>query len=91
MIVRIQGEGQYRLDDATITEINVLDEALGAALEAGDDQFAVALAAMISMVREAGEELEDEELEGSDVILPSEDATAEEVKALLANDGLIPG
>jgi hypothetical protein len=91
MIVRIQGEGQYRLADATIDEINVLDEVLGQALESGDEEFAVALAAILEKVHEAGEELAADELVESDVILPGGDATADEVKAMLSDEGLIPG
>lgn len=91
MIVRISGEGQYRLDDATIDEINALDDALEAALKAGDPEFAGALAAMLDKIRERGEMLADEELLESDVILPPSDATAAEVLEMLADDGLVPG
>lgn len=90
MIVRISGEGQYRLDDATIDELNELDAAIEAALE-DDEAFAVALAAILDKVRADGEELADEELLESDVILPPADATADDVRAMLKSDGLIPG
>ena len=89
MIVRISGEGQYRLRDDAIDRINVLDDALEAALDTED--FAAALAALIDEVRAVGEALADEELLASDVVLPPADATAEEVKAMLSDDGLIPG
>mgnify|MGYP001346001715 CR=1 FL=1 len=92
MIVRISGEGQYRLDDTTIEELNQLDAALESALEADDDAaFAAALGAMLDRVRAAGVELADEELLESDVILPAAEATADEVRAVLKSDGLIPG
>ena len=90
MIVRISGEGQYRLDDATIDELNELDAAVEAALD-DQEEFDVALAAMLAKVRSDGEELADEELVESDVILPSSDATVEDVRAMLKSDGLIPG
>ena len=89
MIVRISGEGQYRLSDDAIDRINVLDDALEAALDT--EGFAAALAALIDEVRAVGEALADEELLASDVVLPPADATAEEVKAMLSDDGLIPG
>lgn len=89
MIVRISGEGQYRLDDAALNRINELDSALEVALET--EGFAVALTALLDEVRSLGEPLADDELLGSDVVLPPADATAEEVKALLSEDGLIPG
>ena len=91
MIVRIQGEGQYRLDNGAIQEINRLDEALGDSLGRGEAEFQLALAAIEGVVRERGSRLADEELVESDVILPPSDATAEEVRAMLNDDGLIPG
>jgi hypothetical protein len=89
MIVRISGEGQYRLDDAAQARINELDAALEAALQG--EGFSSALAALLDEVRAIGQLLDDEELAGSDVVLPSADATAEEVRGMLTDDGLIPG
>lgn len=89
MIVRISGEGQYRLDDAALTRINELDAALESALDT--DGFSTALAALLDEVCSLGEPLADDELLGSDVVLPPQDATADEVKAMLSEDGLIPG
>jgi hypothetical protein len=45
----------------------------------------------LSKVRELGEPLPDDSLEPSELILPSPDATLEEVRDLLSDDGLIPG
>ena len=42
-------------------------------------------------VRSRGVQLADDELLTSDVVLPPQDATAKEVRALLNEDGLIPG
>lgn len=91
MIVRIQGEGQYRLDDSGIQEINRLDDALGLSLDQGQAQFHAALAEIEGLVRERGSRLADEELVESDVILPPSDATVDEVRAMLNDEGLIPG
>lgn len=91
MIIRIQGEGQYRLADAELEEINRLDAVLEAALAAGDDGVAEALAALLAEVRTAGAELADDELVESDVILPASDATADELRQMLGDDGLVPG
>ncbi|MFC9955139.1 hypothetical protein ACFVIN_32780, partial [Streptomyces prasinus] len=47
----------------------------------------------LDRVHELGEPLPDDALEPSDLILPSPDATIEEVRRLLSDDGdgLIPG
>ena len=92
MIVRIMGEGQYRVPDEHLRDFNVHDEALAAAVTAGDRAaFSSALAALLSYVRSAGTGLPDEELVASDLVLPSPSATIEEVAELSGDDGLIPG
>jgi hypothetical protein len=92
MIVRIMGEGQYTVPDSQLDSLNVHDGQLTAALDAADEPaFRTALAAMLAEVKETGERLPDEELVESDVVLPSPLATLDEVRGLLADDGLIPG
>ncbi|GGP00843.1 PspA-associated protein PspAA [Wenjunlia tyrosinilytica] len=92
MIVRIMGEGQVRLADSHLTRLNELDDALLAAMDNGDDaSFRLTLNALLDAVRELGEPLPDDSLEPSELILPSSDASLEEVRAMLRDDGLIPG
>ncbi|MEU5315625.1 hypothetical protein ABZ835_00070 [Streptomyces sp. NPDC047461] len=92
MIVRIMGEGQVRLADSHLAELNKLDDELLAEMENGDGPgFRRTFEALLSKVRELGEALPDDALEPSDLILPSPDATLEQVRELLSDDGLIPG
>jgi hypothetical protein len=92
MIVRIMGEGQVRLDDSHLTELNRLDNELLAGLDKGDAAaFRATLVSLLDAVRGLGEPLPDDFLEPSDLILPSPDATLEQVRAMLRDDGLIPG
>lgn len=92
MIVRIMGEGQVRLADSHLTELNKLDDVLLQEMENGDGPgFRRTLEALLAKVRELGEPLPDDSLEPSELILPSQDATLEEVRELLRDDGLIPG
>ncbi|MEU9595017.1 hypothetical protein AB0D84_35585 [Streptomyces sp. NPDC048193] len=91
MIVRIMGEGQVALADGRLAELNKLDDELLAEMENGDGPgFRETLQALLAKVRELGEPLPDDSLEPSDLILPSPDATLEEVQELLSDDGLIP-
>jgi hypothetical protein len=86
------GEGQVTLDDAQITELNKLDAELLAAVESGDEEgFRRTLGALLDGVRRLGEPLPDDALEPSELILPASDATLAEVRAMLHDDGLIPG
>ncbi|MER5491778.1 PspA-associated protein PspAA [Streptomyces sp. LE64] len=91
MIVRIMGEGQVRLADSHITELNALDDELLAELESGDTPgFRRTLTALLDRVREVGTPLPDDSLEPSELILPSPDAGLDEIRALLTDEGLIP-
>ena len=92
MIVRILGEGQWEVADEHLTALNSLDSEVEAAVEAGDEvTFANTLAALLDGVRKSGTVLAVDSLEDSDLILPPSDATLEEVRALLSDEGLIPG
>jgi hypothetical protein len=92
MIVRISGEGQFEVPEGHVTELNRLDEDLTKAVDSGDDaQFTAALEALLASVRGAGEELPDDWIGPSDLVLPSPDATIHEVREVLGDEGLIPG
>jgi len=92
MIVRILGEGQFEVADAELPRLNELDAAVEAEIDAGnEDAFRARLAELLDGVREVGAPLADDSLEDSDLILPPADATLEEVREMLADDGLIPG
>ena len=92
MIVRILGEGQYDVSDEALARLNELDAAVEAAVDGSDeDGFATALAALLDGVRTVGVAHDAESLDESDLILPPSDATIDEVRQLLNDDGLIPG
>ena len=91
MIVRIMGEGQFDLDDSELPGLNDLDSAVESAVEGGDEQqFRSSLDALLNAVRQRGEPVPDDALVDSDLILPPADATLEEGRALLGDEGLIP-
>ena len=92
MIVRIMGEGQVKLDESHFAELNKLDDELLGAMDSGDEAaFRRTLGALLDAVRRLGEPLPDDALEPSELILPAPDASLEEVREMLADDGLIPG
>jgi hypothetical protein len=92
MIVRILGEGQWNVSDEQVAALNELDSAVESAVDGGDrETFSQSLDALLAAVRSVGVPLSDESLEDSDLILPPSDATLEEVRELLSDDGLIPG
>ena len=92
MIVRILGEGQYRVDDEATAKLNQLDAVLETAVEHGDEAaFADALTNLLAQVRAYGSPLAPDILEESELILPHEDSSMDEVRKLLTDEGLIPG
>ncbi|MCB8906650.1 MULTISPECIES: hypothetical protein [unclassified Streptomyces] len=92
MIVRIMGEGQWKLADSHLAELNRLDDELLKELESGDEEgFRRTLNALLDAVRRLGAPLPDDALEPSELILPAPDAGLDEVKEMLSDDGLIPG
>jgi hypothetical protein len=92
VIVRIAGEGQFRIDDDCVSRLNELDEQAVAAVEKGDeDAFRDLFAQMLDVVRSDGRPLADDELETSDVIIPPPDTSLEEARADFTGEGLIPG
>ena len=92
MIVRILGEDQFRVDDSAVAELNRLDSELETAVDRNDEAaFTAALHALLAEVRAQGAPLPADTLEPSDLILPPPDASMDEVREMLTDEGLIPG
>ena len=91
MIVRLMGEGQYRMDDGGASRLNELDNAAVAALERDDEtEFRARLEELARTVREGGQRLPDDDLSASDLIVPPPDLTLDEARELFSGQGLIP-
>jgi hypothetical protein len=91
VIVRISGEGQFKLPDEDSSRLNELDNDAVAAATAGDeDRFADLWNQMLDLVEKDGEAVPDDELVESDVILPPRDVSFEEACGEFTGEGLIP-
>ena len=91
MIVRIMSEGQWRLADEKLDDLNKVDGELEKAVSSGDESaFQTAFAALLEFVR-SGAKVPDDELHDSDAILPPGDSTLAEMRELISGDGLIAG
>jgi hypothetical protein len=91
VIVRLMGEGQYRIDDELRSRLDELDTRSLTALEADDEATLDGLLdEMWKLVRERGDRLPDDDLSSSDLIIPPSDLTLEETRALFTEEGLIP-
>jgi hypothetical protein len=91
VIVRIASEGQFKMPADQVDRLNELDNAAVAAVEAGDEgEFHNLWGQMLELVRSSGQPVDEDELVGSDVILPPADTTFQEAAAEFTGEGLIP-
>jgi hypothetical protein len=91
MIVRIFTEGQYRVDDSDRARLDELDNASHKAIDTGDEAaFEKAFRELLDYVRSHGALLADDDLEGSDLMLPPPDTSLAEARAEFTGEGLIP-
>ncbi|MGH8905110.1 MAG: PspA-associated protein PspAA [Egibacteraceae bacterium] len=92
MIVRILGEGQFDVPASAIDALNEYDGRLVNAVEANDaGEFAKVLGELLDAVKAHATPHPPDTLDPSDCVLPGSDSSLEEVRALLGDEGLIPG
>jgi hypothetical protein len=92
VIVRLMGEGQYRVDGELRTALNELDDQALAALGRDDEpELDRYLDEMWQLVKARGTSVPLDEIANSDVVIPPSDLTLEETRALMSEEeGLIP-
>ena len=91
MIVRVMGEGQFRLEGDAVGRLNELDDRAQEALERDDEsELDRYLEEMAGLVKRDGERLPDDDLSPSDAIVPPSDMTLAETKKFFSEQGLIP-
>jgi PspA-Associated protein len=83
MIVRILGENQYRVDDVHLATITKLDDELQEAIHKDDQvHFHSLLDQLLALIRQH-EQVPDNELVSSDLIIPASDMSLAEAKKYL--------
>jgi hypothetical protein len=87
MIVRILGEGQFELDESEAASLADLDKQLLAALEADDEpSFHKVLAELVDKVRSQGTPVPADRFVPSDLAVPHETASLDELREFLASE-----
>jgi len=85
IVVRVQGEGRFRLAGSYKGELDGYDEKVVAAIEAGQPAaFKQSVHDVIAFVQTHGVAVADTENATSQVVLPSEDLTLDEAKKIMA-------
>lgn len=89
MIIRIMGEGQFNVPSSLFDELNAIDNRIVDHVAKEDEEyFRKDLLNLISMIRENGNPVGDEELVESDIIVPPDDLTLAEAKDVFSGQGI---
>ncbi|UEC42023.1 MAG: hypothetical protein METHAR1v1_300002 [Methanothrix sp.] len=92
MIIRIMGEGQYRVSSALLDDLNLIDDRIVEDVAKEDEAgYREDLSRLIQAIKEKGEPVAAEEILESDVIVPPEDLTLAEAEKVFRGIGLIKG
>ena len=91
MIVRISEEAQYELPEELHARLDDLDDATVAAVDRGDEgAYYAAFEALLEFVRSEGTVIADDDLRGSEIILPPADLSFAEAGEDFTGEGLVP-
>ncbi|MGO8687147.1 MAG: PspA/IM30 family protein [Candidatus Dormibacteria bacterium] len=91
IVVRIHGDDQFRLDASLRPDLDAFDRRLVAAVQEHDDgDYHAVLRDVIAFVKAKGVVLGGGDVAKSDIILPSDDMSLDEVAGILNPEGLQP-
>lgn len=92
MIIRVMGEGQYRVDSALFDTLNAIDNRIVEDVQTGNQQaYERSLAELIGCIQREGQRIADTELVESDIIVPPADMTLAEARDVFKGTGLFEG
>ncbi|AET65171.1 PspA-associated protein PspAA [Methanothrix harundinacea] len=90
MIIRIMGEGQYRISSALLDDLNVIDNNIVERVAKEDEAgLKEELSRLIATIKAKGEPLDPKEIVESEVIVPPGDLTLAEAARVFRGSGLI--
>ena len=90
MIIRIMGEGQYRISSALLDDLNVIDNNIVDRVAKEDEAgLKEELSRLIATIKAKGEPLDPKEIVESEVIVPPGDLTLAEAARVFRGSGLI--
>ena len=90
MIIRIMGEGQYRISSALLDDLNVIDNNIVERVAKEDEAgLKEELSRLIATIKAKGEPLDPKEIVESEVIVPPGDLTLAEAARAFRRSGLI--
>ncbi|RZN37449.1 MAG: hypothetical protein EFT35_06205 [Methanophagales archaeon ANME-1-THS] len=91
MIVRIMGEGQFKVSSAILDRLNELDNMIVEAVgKDNEKRMRELLREMISLVKRSATPLDPKEIVESQVIIPPDDLSLNEARKIFTGEGIIP-
>jgi len=93
-IVRIMGQGQYKVNEEIVRNINDIDNAIVQILQnadkSDDREFKTKIGHLVQIITSKGQRLDDKEIVESDIIVPDSDISIDEAKKVFKGEGIIP-
>ena len=99
MIIRISGQGQFKVSSDILDKINEIDNSIVALIEnvslGSSDRSLVQkelqskLTEMKNLITSRGQSLDDKEIVESDIIVPDSDLSIDEASKIFKEEGLI--
>lgn len=89
MIIRIMGQGQYRVNSSLFDDLNKVDNKIVGYVEKGNKKaYKKSLDELIDMVIREGKKVAAKEIVESDIIVPPADMTIEEARDIFKGSGI---
>ncbi|WP_407357146.1 PspA-associated protein PspAA [Methanolobus sp. WCC5] len=89
MIIRIVGEGQYKVPSSLFDELNAIDNRIVELVSVeNEEEFKAELSRLIDKIKSNGKQLDDSDIIESDIIVPPEDLSMEEAKEIFTGVGI---
>jgi hypothetical protein len=93
-IVRIMGQGQFKINEDIVKRINEIDDTIVQILQneskSDDQKYRAKITDIVETITSKGQKLEDKELVESDIIVPDTDISIDEAKKVFQGQGVIP-
>jgi hypothetical protein len=92
MIIRIMGEGQFKVKSSLFDDLNKIDNKIVECVHKGNEkEYKKNLLKLISTIKREGKALDDKELVQSDIIVPMADMTLKEAGDVFKGTGIFKG
>jgi len=92
-IVRIMGQGQFKINEDIVKRINEVDDTIVQILQneskSDDQNYRAKITEIVETITSEGQKLEDKELVESDIIVPDTDISIDEAKKVFQGQGVI--